>query len=205
VAAAATGDVLRVWQGLGYNRRAVYLKRCAERIERDMGGNFPRSLLELATLPGIGPYTARAIACFAFDTQVAVIETNVRKALTFFAERAGADPGGYDIEALADLLLPEGQAWQWNQAMIDFGAFGVGTRPDGALRRPAPRFEESDRYWRGRIVAALCAVDHALPVARLLRELPGERDEYRVRSLIRDLHVEGLIGHDESNDSVGLP
>jgi A/G-specific adenine glycosylase len=214
LAAATTGEVLRAWQGLGYNRRALYLKRSAERIGRDLGGIFPRSLVELEKLPGIGRYTARAIACFAFEAQVAVIETNVRKAVTFFAGRAGAVPGGYGIEAVADLLLPDGNAWQWNQAMIDFGALVAAAParasrgkalPGQTVRLPASRFEESDRYWRGRIVAALCASDREMPVPRLLRELPSERDEYRVRNLIRHLHGEGLIGHNEGNDSVALP
>lgn len=81
LAIASTGDVLRMWQGLGYNRRAVNLKRAAEAAMRDHDGRLPNTVEQLQTLPGIGRYTARAVACFAFGVQTEVVDTNVRRVL----------------------------------------------------------------------------------------------------------------------------
>src|SRR5947209_3644935 len=82
LASASTADVLRAWQGLGYNRRALNLKRTAEAVVREHSGKLPRTVEELEKLPGIGRYTARAVACFAFGVQVAVVDTNVRRVLS---------------------------------------------------------------------------------------------------------------------------
>ena len=107
LAAASTADVLREWQGLGYNRRAVNLQRAARAVV-ELGG-FPRDVAALERLPGIGPYTARAIACFAFGAQVATPDVNARRVL----ERATGSP---------DATPPDGQAYAWNQALFDLGA-----------------------------------------------------------------------------------
>jgi A/G-specific adenine glycosylase len=107
LATAPAADVLREWSGLGYNRRALNLQRAARRVV-ELGG-FPRDIAGLEQLPGIGPYTARAIACFAFGAQVTALDTNVRRVL----ERA---LGTTDVEP------PHGRAWDWNQALFDLGA-----------------------------------------------------------------------------------
>ncbi|MFI5048263.1 MAG: A/G-specific adenine glycosylase [Gaiellales bacterium] len=105
LAAAEVADVIREWDGLGYNRRAVNLHRCAAAVvER---GGFPRERAELRTLPGVGPYTAAAIACFAFGEQVAAPDTNARRVL----ERIGRP----------ELEPPPGLAYEWNQALFDLG------------------------------------------------------------------------------------
>jgi A/G-specific adenine glycosylase len=106
LAATATGDVIAAWSGLGYNRRALMLHRCAVAV-RDRGG-FPREPRELEQLPGIGPYTAAAIACFAFGAQIATPDTNARRV----CERAFGT---------ADMEPPPGQAYAWNQALFDLG------------------------------------------------------------------------------------
>jgi A/G-specific adenine glycosylase len=107
LAAASAADVLRAWAGLGYNRRALGLQNTARRVVEL--GEFPREIAELERLPGIGPYTARAIACFAFGAQVTAQDTNVRRVL----ERSLGTP---------DVLPPPGRAWDWNQALFDLGA-----------------------------------------------------------------------------------
>jgi A/G-specific adenine glycosylase len=206
LARADAGDVLRVWQGLGYNRRAVYLKRAANCVITTYDGEFPRQIQDIESLPGVGKYTARAVACFAFNIQVAIVETNVRKAITLFARRFEWPFHRSTIDRLALVLMPPGRAWEWNQAMIDYGALVV--RPDTLRRTNSVAtipFEETDRFWRGRIMAALCAAPSPLTVTRLLRELPQGGDEYRVRCLIWDLDVEGLVRHDSEDDAVRLP
>src|SRR4249919_1163925 len=104
LAAATPADVIQAWSGLGYNRRAVHLHRCAQAVAAR--GGFPPEPAELQRLPGIGPYTAAAIACFAFGAQIAAPDTNAVRVL----ERAF--PG-------VDVAIPEGGAYEWNQALFD--------------------------------------------------------------------------------------
>jgi A/G-specific adenine glycosylase len=105
LADAMPAEVIREWAGLGYNRRAVNLHRCAQRVVEL--GRFPREPAELERLPGIGPYTAAAIACFAFGAQIAAPDTNARRVL----ERLGTP----------DIPPPAGRAYEWNQALFDLG------------------------------------------------------------------------------------
>jgi A/G-specific adenine glycosylase len=106
LATADLSDVIRAWDGLGYNRRAVSLHRCATAVTER--GGFPREPAELERLPGIGPYTAAALACFAFGAQVAAPDTNARRVLGRLG-RAGARP-------------PAAHAYEWNQALFDLGS-----------------------------------------------------------------------------------
>jgi A/G-specific adenine glycosylase len=107
LAAAPAAEVLRAWSGLGYNRRALNLQSAARRVVEL--GAFPREIGGLERLPGVGPYTARAIACFAFGAQVTALDTNVRRVL----ERS---------LGTTDVPPPRGRAWDWNQALFDLGA-----------------------------------------------------------------------------------
>jgi A/G-specific adenine glycosylase len=203
---ASTGSVLRAWKGLGYNRRALYLKRAAEYIQAECGGRFPTDVSALEGLPGVGFYTARAIACFAFEAHVAVVETNVRRAIEWFV-----DPTLHtrvpesEVQRLASNLLPPGQVWRWNQAMIDFGALRVPPRPRKSLpERPTPRFEETDRFWRGRIVDVLRVAEEPLCLEAMLDRLPHEPDELRVRALLTALADEGLVRYEASSGRAEL-
>ncbi len=184
LAAAPTADVIRAWSGLGYNRRAVNLQRTAQAVVHEHGGVFPRDVETLRQLPGIGPYTAGAIACFAFGQDTAFADTNIRRVLhRLFAGVDVPRPSltGRQLAALAERVLPRGQGWDWNQALIEFGALQCTARkplclvcplreecaawpeiqaalaalPKGTrLKREAP-FKESNRYFRGRIVETL--------------------------------------------------
>jgi A/G-specific adenine glycosylase len=107
LAAATPAEVIEAWSGLGYNRRAINLHRCAQSVTA-LGG-FPREQTQLRALPGVGPYTAAAIACFAFGEQVAAPDVNARRVLG----RAFGDP---------DLPPPPGRAYEWNQALFDLGS-----------------------------------------------------------------------------------
>jgi A/G-specific adenine glycosylase len=157
LAAATPAEVIEEWAGLGYNRRAVNLHRAATAVvER---GVFPRKIDELCELPGVGPYTAAAIACFAFGAQVAAPDTNARRVL----ERAFGDPGP---------APPSGRAYDWNQALFDLGsqvciarrprcgvcplAHGCPSRGRSfpALRRQSA-FEGSFRQRRSRLLRAV--------------------------------------------------
>ena len=191
LAAASPGDVLREWVGLGYNRRALRLREAAAVVARD---GWPRDAAGLRALPGVGPYTAAAVASFAFGEPVAAVDTNVRRV----AARLRADPHA---------LLPAGREAEWNQAAIELGALRCGARkarcedcpaapwcpsrgrvesPPRRAGTPPQRFEASDRWVRGRVVAA------AAGGAPLPAGIAPERLERALTGLARD----GLIVRD---------
>ena len=125
LAAAPTADVLRAWSGLGYNSRAVRLQQIARRAVTEYGGHLPATVDELRALPGIGDYTARAIACFAYEADVPVLDTNVKRVLhRVFAGPEVPRPRLTDRQlwALAERAVPAGQGYDWNQALMDFGS-----------------------------------------------------------------------------------
>lgn len=177
-AAAPTADVIDEWSGLGYNRRAVFLHRMAGVVFAEHRGQFPTDLPSLLRLPGVGPYTARAIAVFAFERPEAVLDTNVARIL---ARSTGRSLGQKEAQALADQSLGQ-DPWVWNQAMLDVGAgwctaknpqcescpfLGVCAWAEAGRPDPDPargsagvsakqsRFVGSDRQGRGRLVDAL--------------------------------------------------
>ncbi|HEX8916862.1 MAG TPA: A/G-specific adenine glycosylase [Chloroflexota bacterium] len=201
LAEASTADVVRAWQGLGYNRRALNLKRTAEIVCRDHGGRLPDSTSELERLPGIGRYTSRAVACFAFGMQVEVVDTNVRRILSMVA---GRPLNTRETEDLARALLPPGRAADWNQALMDYGALVYRAKPARTGKKPEP-FASTNRFWRGRIVDTLRGHD-TLSLTELLHMLAyPNRDEQRVRTLVHALHEEGMVVYDVSEDRVSLP
>jgi A/G-specific adenine glycosylase len=154
----------------------------------------------LIALPGIGRYTARAVACFAFGAQVPVVDTNVRRVLCGFAGRNLTER---EVESLAQELLPAGRASEWNQALMDYGA--LVHRAIRSDRRSSEPFASSNRFWRGRIVDAL-RQHSALTFSGLLDAMPyPNRDEERVRGLVSTLHEEGLVEYDAASDRVALP
>lgn len=182
-AAASVGAVVEEWQGLGYNRRAVNLHRCAVACVSDHGGRLPSTLEALLALPGVGPYTARAVLAFAWERPVACMDVNVTRALSRLGGTPVAQPDADDLAVLADAEAPGG-AWAWNQAVMELGATACrpaprcdtcpvrmhcawASAPEGpdpwVRAKPQSRFEGSDRQGRGRLVDALrrAEVDHA--------------------------------------------
>lgn len=129
LAAASTADVIRAWQGLGYNRRAVNLQRAAQVLVAagypDQPAAFPSTRAELRKLPGIGAYTAGAVACFAFEQDVAFLDTNIRRVVRRLCvgpeDQPPATTEGHLQEIAAD-LVPAGLGWDWNQAIMELGA-----------------------------------------------------------------------------------
>lgn len=172
-AAAPLGDVLRIWHGLGYPRRARNLHAAARLIAA--AERFPDTLDGLLGLPGVGPYTARAVLAFAFERDAAVVDTNIARV---FARLAGRRLTLSEVQAMADAALPPGEAWLWNQSLMDLGATVCRLLPDcqacpltrhcrwnghgadpavgsAAVSGRQARFQGSDRQGRGRVLAEL--------------------------------------------------
>jgi A/G-specific adenine glycosylase len=185
--------VLRAWQGIGYNRRALALRAAARAVVGR--GGWPDTVEDLAALPGVGPYTARAVACFALGQQVAPVDTNVARVLV--RALTGGDPGDLGPAArqrLADEAMPPGRAWEWSSALMDVGALHCRPQPRcqgcplapgcrwRALGPAAPRhrprsqapFATSDRRWRGAVVRALAGAPEGLEAAALAEEVEAE-------------------------------
>ncbi|MGE0879033.1 MAG: A/G-specific adenine glycosylase [Acidimicrobiia bacterium] len=217
-AAADPGDVVRAWAGLGYNRRAIALHRAAATVVDQFGGAFPATVDELRTLPGVGPYTARAVCAFAHELDVAVVDTNVARVL---ARTAGHRLTAKEVQARADALVPEGEGWAWNQAMLDLGATvcqartpsckecpvaeacswrGASDRVDPAIGSAGvsggqSRFEGSDRQGRGRLVSAL---RHApVGVADLATVMGWPDDPPRAERVATTLVADRVVRFDE--------
>lgn len=208
-AAAPVGAVVEAWAGLGYNRRAVALHRCAAAVVADHGGRLPLDLDALLALPGIGPYTARAVLAFAGERDVAVVDTNVARVL---ARQSGRPLRPTEVQALADAQVPSGRGWAWNQAVLDLGATvcrarvpacgecpiiascawrGVGADPavgSAGVGGRQSRFEGSDRQGRGRLVDAL----RRGPVADVARAAGWPDDPSRAARIADGLVADGL-------------
>lgn len=122
LAAATPADVLRAWQGLGYNRRALNLWRTARRIVEVHGGRVPSDLHALQALPGVGPYTARAVAALAFGMPVGAVDTNVRRVLGRIVAGGASVLSGSALQAVADAAVPHEQPGTWTHALMDVGA-----------------------------------------------------------------------------------
>lgn len=127
LANARPSSVIRAWRGMGYNNRALRLQQTARTILQEHGGALPGSVETLQQLPGIGRYTAHALACFVFKKPLPVVDTNIVRVLSRFMPRAlplnrSGKGGGDDVWAVAGSILPRRHAWRWNQALMDLGA-----------------------------------------------------------------------------------
>ena len=206
---APLADVLSDWAGLGYPRRARDLQAAAARIVERHGGRVPSDPADLRALPGVGEYTAAAVACFAYGARVAVVDTNVGRVLA----RAVANRRlrAADAREVAARLLARADAPAFNQALIDLGARHCRPAPrcapcpvaracawrraggpdpapaSHAVSRPQARYAGSDRELRGRVLGALAEG------ARTRERLGGLGDPDRVDAAIESLRADGLV------------
>jgi A/G-specific adenine glycosylase len=225
LAAATPGDAVRQWGRLGYPRRALRLHACAEVITELYGGDVPASISELRALPGVGSYTAAAVASFAFGQRHAVLDTNVRRVLSRLISGQDLSPRSSASVAetsLAESVLPpaeERRAATWSVAVMELGALictasrpACGTcpladecawllrgSPAAPARRPAQRYEGTDRQCRGAVMAVLRRAPGPVPAASLDACWPEPGQLHRaVETLIEDglaaRHDGGLIG-----------
>lgn len=220
LAHAPAMEVIGAWKGLGYNRRAVNLQRAAQTIEHDHLGVMPEDIDLLRSLPGIGEYSSNAIGCFAFDAQVPVIDVNVERVLSRAA--LGVDEGEASKDAVAAearAWLPEGEAYRWNQALMDIGAMlcrhehplcgkcplnkacsfhQAGKHRAPRAARPAKEpFEGSRRQKRGGIIDALRdAAADGITMGKLAHAIHPDHEDpnlYWLVELLEDLERDGLV------------
>ncbi len=210
-AAAGPADVLRAWGKLGYPRRAKWLHECATVIATEYDDVVPDDVDTLLTLPGIGAYTARAVACFAYGQRVPVVDTNVRRVVTRVVHgRADAPPSARDLDEVAALLPDDERAPRFSAALMELGAIvctaktprceacplsacrwrALG-RPPGAPVRRTQRYAGTDRQARGRLLDVLRASSGPVPRTELDRAWPVDPAQ-RARAL-DSLLVDGLV------------
>ena len=220
MAAAAPADVVRQWANLGYPRRALWLHRAAIAVTERHGGIVPRDVSELLALPGIGDYTARAVAVFAFGERHPVVDTNTRRVLARSIEGKSqpGSPSRRDLELMAS-LLPESETASaiMNAAAMELGAtvctarspkcdqcplaaqcawLGAGRPDTGNARRRQARYEGSDRQARGAVLRTLrAAAPSCVPLTRVIPDWADARQRDRaIDSLIADGLAEASDG-----------
>jgi A/G-specific adenine glycosylase len=193
LANASTADVIRAWQGLGYNRRALALKRAAEVVVKEHGGVLPSSAEALVTLPGIGTYTAGALLAFVWNKPTTMIETNIRNVFIhhFFPRSKKVSDAKLLplIEAAQDTKHPR----DWYYALMDYGSFlkrtvGNATRSSTNYKKQS-RFKGSRRELRGHILRELTVKKRTID--ELYRS--SGRKLLETRSVLDALIAEGLI------------
>jgi len=227
LAAADRADVVGFWtdHSLGYNNRAKYLHEAARQVLDEYDGTFPESPAELGELMGVGPYTANAVASFAFNNGDAVVDTNVKRVLYRAFDVPDDDEA---FERVAGALMPAGESRVWNNAVMELGGVACGKTPDcdeagcpwrewchayrsGDFTAPdvpeQPSFEGSRRQFRGRIVRLLGEHDE-MDLDTLGHRIrvdyapDGEHGREWIRGLLSDLSEDGLVGVDEAD---GVP
>ncbi|MBI4132642.1 MAG: A/G-specific adenine glycosylase [Candidatus Sungbacteria bacterium] len=205
LARAPLSRVLGAWQGLGYNRRALYLKRLAGIVVRDYNGRIPSDPELLRRLPGIGPGTAGAISAFAFGKRVAFLETNIRRVFlyAFFRNRRRVQ----DAEVLAKIkqTLPQRSIREWYYALMDYGALALKHAPNPNHRSAAyakqPPFQGSRRELRGQILSAVVDAGRIKKerLRRMLQRQPRFNTAY-LNQVIQRLIQEKLIASSSRNE-----
>jgi A/G-specific adenine glycosylase len=223
LAAAAPADVLREWRGLGYNRRALNLWRAARAIVAEHGGQVPDDLAALERLPGIGPYTARAVAALAFGRPVGAVDTNVRRVLGRIVGGAEAPPAR-ELQAIADASVPTNRPGDWTHALMDVGAtICKPARPDcvacpavrwcrfaeaapaapvraGTRRASEPVFRSTSRWLRGRLLDRLRDAGDQAWIA--VAPPVGDHDGAAVDRALAALERDGLIERHPTDPSL---
>ncbi|MEF8893970.1 A/G-specific adenine glycosylase [Halodesulfurarchaeum sp.] len=226
LAGADRSDIVAFWSehSLGYNNRARYLHEAAQQVQAEFGGILPRDPEELESLMGVGPYTATAVASFAFDTGGAVVDTNVKRVL----HRAfGVPDDDTAFETAAENVVLAKSPGLWNNAIMELGGVACSKTPrcDGAecpwrewcrayktgdFTAPdvptQPEFEGSRRQFRGRIVRTLSEhgelpLDELGPKIRVDYDPNGADDQEWLRDLVADLAGDGLLALNDTGEA----
>lgn len=213
LARSTPAAVIVAWRGMGYNNRAVRLRLLARTIQEQYAGRLPSDPEILKQLPGIGRYTANAVACFAFDQRVPVVDTNIARVLSRVFPQTKSD-----VWKTAERILPQRQVYEWNQGLMELGAlvctasnprcgecplarlcpgaYKLHSRASTSSKREPGRKGIPNRIYRGRIVEELRKQNTPAPLARLgKRVVPGfnSKDQAWLLRVIKSLERDGLI------------
>ncbi len=220
LAKASTSDVLKTWKGMGYNRRALYLKQAARAVVEQYGGKFPKSEKELVKLPGLGIYTARALLVFAYRQNVACVDTNIRQIITHFFLAGKTKGPAFEafqgrvlekqIESIARQLLPSGKSWEWHQALMDYGALALPALRNSAIHcapalthKKSIPFKDSNRFYRGRIIDRLREAAQKKDKLTSTMIVTYGKDKGYYEHMLRSLQKDGLI--EITRNTISLP
>lgn len=217
LARARKSSVIRAWQGMGYNNRAVRLQELARIIQVEHGGKLPSDVDTLRQLPGIGRYTAHALACFAFHQQMPVVDTNVRRVLSRLFP---SELKGHDVWDIAAHILPAKRAYDWTQTLFDFGAttcieikpkcdvcpvsklcpsaFKIERKQYRIAKQEPGRDGLPNRIYRGRIVEILRNLQNKRTISserlgRRIKKRYTQRDTRWLHTLLRALESDGIV------------
>ena len=225
LANASLAEAIRVWEDLGRYRRIVYLHKTVRIVVEEQEGKIPSDPDELMKLPGIGPYTAGTVACFAYERDAAFLDTNMRRVLHryFFGLKAATTATDKELSKMAGKLVPPQRGWRWNQALMETGALVCTARsprceecplregcrarieaasagwPKPERKTAAYRYEDSNRYYRGRVLAELREGSRANGEGITLRELGrrirhdfDEQNPHWLLAAVESLSKDGL-------------
>lgn len=220
LAAATNAEIIRAWQGMGYNSRAIRLRDCARAVVEKHGGEIPSTKAELLDLIGIGNYTASALMAFCFKKDVAVVDVNIRRVYSRIVEKMDTTASLLPVktvDALAEELYPRGQSSAWHQALMDIGAgyctarkpkcaecplksacASAGTMTEQSpVRRVEPsRYGVPRRIWRGKIVEQLRREHIGLSIDDIAAHLFGfaatNEDKVWLDELTKQLEKDGI-------------
>jgi A/G-specific adenine glycosylase len=194
LAKAPIRKLITIWQGMGYNRRALALRSLAQTLMNEHHGELPSGLEDLIALPGIGRYTAGAVAAFAFNRPVLFIDTNIRRVFihTFFHDRTNIKDE--DILPLIQQTIDLSNPRTWYNALMDYGAMlkrehANTNRRSAHYQRPSP-FENSNRQIRGRILRELVK-ESPLTLSQIVKK--SDMDPDRVKQSLVKLANEGFV------------
>lgn len=226
LARASVADVTTAWAGLGYNRRALFAQRAAQAIT--MGDSFPKTYEELISLPGVGPYTAAAICSFAYNQDVALVDTNIKRIYQLIVFGDKIDPKPREILEIAEKFLPKGRSRDWHNALMDIGTalsresgasnqqkrlialfpsleyFDLPLVSDQPLKRPRQsNYRLSRRFWRGKILDLL-RLHNQLTIREIKKDLTARYGEsqYTIEEIIASLEKDGFIQQTNLNISL---
>ncbi len=205
LANASLKDVLLQWQGMGYNRRGMYLQRAAQTIVQEHAGQLPNDPDILVTLPGIGKATAASICAFAFNNPTIFIETNIRAVFIHFFFHGRDDVHDNEIMSLVQAALDQEHARDWYYALMDYGVMLKKTIVNPSRKSKhhtkQSKFEGSDRQIRGMILRILTQHDTPISYDSLIDQLQKEPE--RVSKIV-DLMIKDKLISITGNQNAGL-
>jgi A/G-specific adenine glycosylase len=204
LAQASLHDVLAHWQGLGYNRRGMYLHQIAKKVVTEHQGVLPNNTDILATFPGLGKATAASICAFAYNSPTVFIETNIRAVFIYFFFPGAEKVHDKEIEPLVAQSLDKEHARDWYYALMDYGVFLKKTTTNPSRKskhhQVQSKFEGSNRQIRGLILKKLLQTKEPIDYATLIQLV--DKDEQRVKTILDELCSEQLVRNENNRYSI---